>query len=51
VAAERALDDPKRFRNLDAAQRALLRGQATLARQKASFAAVSAVEAGLADRS
>jgi hypothetical protein len=49
AAAERALGDAKRFRNLDEAQRALLRGQATLARQKASFAAVSAVEAGLAD--
>jgi hypothetical protein len=51
AAAEQALDDPKRFRNLDAAQRDLLRGKATLARQKASFATVSAVAAGLADGS
>jgi hypothetical protein len=38
AAAEQALDDPKRFRNLDEAQRALLRGKAMLARQKAPIA-------------
>jgi hypothetical protein len=49
VAALTALDDPKQFRNIDPAVRELLRGRAMLGRQKASFATVSAVEAGLVD--
>ncbi|MGE5147404.1 MAG: hypothetical protein ACM3N5_11680, partial [Candidatus Eiseniibacteriota bacterium] len=48
-AALEALKDKKRFTNLAPAVRDLWFGRATQARQKANFAAVSAVETGLAD--
>jgi hypothetical protein len=49
AAALKALEDPKQHADLSPTVRELMRGRAMLGRQKASFAAVGAVQSGLAD--